>query len=68
VSAALNGRAIGVARLDEGWQEIAFATRARDWNYGFNLLDLTFSYALAPDSSTGDRRALSAALDRIVVE
>jgi hypothetical protein len=68
VSASLNGRAIGVARLTDGWQEITFATRGRDRRYGFNVLDLTFAYALPSDRADGDRRALSAAIDRIVVE
>jgi hypothetical protein len=68
VSASLNDRAIGVARLGDGWQEITFSTRGRDWNYGFNLLDLHFSYALPRSSSTNDRRPVSAAIDWIAVE
>jgi hypothetical protein len=66
VSASLNGRAIGIVRLEEGWQEITFPTRARAWNHGFNVLNLTFSYA-AP-GLPGDARALSAAIDRIAID
>ena len=66
VSAGLNGRALGVATLADGWQEITFRSRGRDWRYGFNVLDLQFSYATAaPD---GDGRPLSAAIDRVSVE
>jgi hypothetical protein len=66
VSASLNGRAIGVATLEDRWQQVTFETQAGDWNYGFNVLDLTFSYA-APSSSSSDKRMLSAAIDRVVV-
>ena len=67
VSAALNGRALGMAILSDGWQEITFSSRARDWRYGFNVLDLSFSYALPPDPPSNDPRALSAAIDSVIV-
>jgi hypothetical protein len=66
VSAAINGRVLGVATLRDGWQEITFPSRARDWRYGFNVLDLSFTYALPAAGS--DSRALSAAVDRVTVE
>jgi hypothetical protein len=66
VSAALNGRALGASTLAPGWQEITFASRGRDWRYGFNVLDLQFTYAVA--ARDGDGRALSAAIDRIRIE
>lgn len=65
VAAALNGRAVGVTTLREGWQEIAFASRGRDWRYGFNVLELQFSYAAPSD---GDPRPLSAAIDWLQIE
>jgi hypothetical protein len=68
VAASLNGRSIGMVRLDDRWQEISFATSRRDWNYGFNVLDLSFAYALPSAAPASDRRALSAAIDRIVIE
>lgn len=66
VSVALNGRALGVSTLSPGWQEITYASRGRDWIYGFNVLDLQFTYALPADG--GDGRALSAAIDRISID
>ena len=66
VSAALNGHALGTSTLSPGWQEMTFPARGRDWIYGFNVLDLQFSYALPVRA--GDGRALSAAIDRISVD
>ena len=66
VSAALNGHALGTSTLSPGWQEITFPARGRDWIYGFNVLDLQFSYALPVRA--GDGRALSAAIDRISID
>ncbi len=66
VAASLNGANLGSRRLADGWQEIAFDSRLRHWNVGFNVLDLTFSYSVAVPSS-GDRR-VSAAIDWIAVE
>ena len=68
VSASINGHALGAVTLAEGWQEITFQSRARAWRYGFNLLDLSFSYALAPAHPSDDRRPLSAAVDWVAVE
>jgi hypothetical protein len=68
VAGALNGRAIGVVRLQEGWQEVAFESRTRDWFYGFNVLDLRFSYAVPGAAPNADRRLLSAAIDWVRVE
>jgi hypothetical protein len=67
VSVAINGRVLGVATLADRWQEIGFPSRARDWRYGFNVLDLSFSYALPADPPSDDRRALSAAVDWVSV-
>jgi hypothetical protein len=66
VAAALNGANLGSRRLHEGWQEIVFDSGRRHWNVGFNVLDLTFSYAVPPAS--GGDRPLSAAVDWIAVE
>ena len=66
VSAAVNGRALGAATLAGGWQEITFHSRARDWRYGFNVLDLSFTYALP--GTGADKRPLSAAIDWIRIE
>jgi hypothetical protein len=66
VSAMLNGRTLGVSTLSPGWQEITFASRGGDWFYGFNVLDLQFTYAVP--MSGGDGRALSAAIDRISID
>ena len=65
VTATLNGAAIGIAALRPGWQEIAFPTRARSWNFGFNLLDLHFSYAV-PDPTSN--REFSVAIDRVTID
>ena len=66
VCAAINGQALGTSTLSPGWQEMTFPARGRDWNYGFNVLDLQFSYAVPARGE--DRRALSAAIDRISVD
>jgi hypothetical protein len=66
VAAALNGANLGSRRLHDGWQEIVFDSGRRHWNVGFNVLDLTFSYAVPPAS--GGDRPLSAAVDWIAVE
>ena len=65
--ATLNDRAIGGAKLREGWQEIAFTAARRQWRYGFNVLNLNFAYAI-PDTPAGDGRALAAAIDRVTIE
>ena len=65
VTATLNGAAIGIAALRPGWQEIAFPTRPRFWNFGFNLLDLHFSYAV-PDPTSN--REFSVAIDRVTID
>ena len=51
-----------------GWQEISFQSRARAWRYGFNVLDLSFSYAVAPVLPSDDPRPLSVAVDWVAVE
>ena len=68
MSASINGHALGAVTLAEGWQVVTFQSRARDWRYGFNLLDLSFSYALAPALPSDDSRPLSAAVDWVAVE
>ena len=67
VLATLNDKAIGGAKLRDGWQEIAFAASARQWRYGFNVLTLSFTYAI-PGASSGDRRPLAAAIDRVTID
>jgi hypothetical protein len=64
VSAALNGKPIGVVALDPGWQRISFHARRRYWNYGFNVLELYFGYAIP--EGTSDRK-LSAGIDRVEI-
>lgn len=66
VSASLNGKPIGLVSLDAGWQRISFHTRRRYWNYGFNVLDLYFGYAIADDKDRSDRK-LSAGIDRVEI-
>jgi len=68
VAVALNGRGLGMAALTDGWQEIRLTSRSRDWNYGFNVLDLSFSYAAPLQPESGDKRALAAAVDWIAIE
>ena len=68
VAVALNGRGLGVAALTDGWQEIRLTSRGRDWNYGFNVLDLSFSYAAPLQPGSGDKRAVAAAVDWIAIE
>ena len=68
MSASINGHALGAVTLAEGWQEISFQSRARAWRYGFNVLDLSFSYAVAPALPSDDPRPLSAAVDWVAVE
>ncbi len=68
MSASINGHALGAVTLAEGWQEISFQSRARAWRYGFNMLDLSFSYAVAPALPSDDPRPLSAAVDWVAVE
>jgi hypothetical protein len=65
MTALLNGRAVGTTVLQSGWQEVSFPADARLWMFGFNVLDLHFSYALPGPSST---KELSVAIDRITVE
>jgi len=57
-----------MAALRDGWQEIRLTSRSRDWNYGFNVLDLSFSYAAPLQPESGDKRALAAAVDWIAIE
>ena len=57
-----------MAAITDGWQEIRLTSRGRDWNYGFNVLDLSFSYAAPLQSESGDKRALAAAVDWIAIE
>ena len=65
MTAALNGSAIGTSALRSGWQEVSFAAPGRLWNFGFNVLDLHFSYALPEPSTT---QQLSVAIDRVTID
>jgi hypothetical protein len=67
VVASLNDKPIGGVKLREGWQEIELTASRRQWRYGFNVLNLSFAYAI-PGSTAGDTRALAAAVDRVTVE
>jgi hypothetical protein len=64
VSASLNGKPIGFVTLDSGWQRISFHAQRRYWNYGFNVLELYFAYAIPEGSSD---RKLSAGIDRVEI-
>ena len=68
VAVALNGRGLGMSALAEAGRRFAFPSRGRDWNYGFNVLDLAFSYAAPLNPGSGDQRALAAAIDWITIE
>jgi hypothetical protein len=70
VIASLNGHALGGRALDPGWQEITFKPSRRDWLYGFNVIDLHFSYAGPRQQVTGAGRTTnsSAAVDYVIVE
>jgi hypothetical protein len=64
VTASVNEVGIGTTLLQPGWQEISFTARRRLWVFGFNVLNLYFSYALpGPDG-----RELSVAIDRITID
>jgi len=66
VSAALNGKPLGSVALQSGWQDISFNAPGRIWTYGFNVLDLYFSYSLPePSPST---KVVSAGIDRITIQ
>jgi hypothetical protein len=65
VTATLNGVGIGTTSLRSGWQEVSFPAPARLWTFGFNVLNLYFSYALPGTSAT---KELSAAIDRVAVD
>lgn len=66
VSAVLNGHRLGHATLGEEWADVTFRAPRKAWYYGFNLLELHFSWAVA-GSDTRDPRRLSAAVDAIRV-
>ncbi len=68
VAVSLNGRGLGMAALADGWQEIRLNSRGRDWNYGFNVLDLAFSFAAPANPESGDQRPVAAAVDWIRIE
>ena len=64
VSASVNDVGIGTTVLQPGWQEISFPARRRLWVFGFNVLNLYFSYALPGPGG----RELSVAIDRITID
>ena len=64
VTASVNDVGIGTTLLQPGWQEISFPARRHLWVFGFNVLNLYFSYAL-PGSGG---RELSVAIDRITID
>jgi hypothetical protein len=65
ITATLNGAGIGTTELRSGWQEVSFSAAARHWHFGFNVLDLHFSYAL-PGPSTA--KELSVAIARVTID
>jgi hypothetical protein len=69
VEAVLNGHTLGVVDIDVDWTDWRFPAPRRDWYYGFNLLELRFSHALAPPNSATDVEILplSAAVDSILL-
>lgn len=72
VLASLNGHAIGVATLREGWQVISFATERAHWTYGLNVLELFFDYSAPVDgivgSDPGEPLDTPGAIDFIAVD
>ena len=64
VTASLNGHPIGAAALGTGWQRISFPAPRRSWNYGFNVLELYFGYAIAEGTS---ERKVSVGIDRVEI-
>jgi len=67
-AAALNGKSVGLVALRSGWQEVTFRVPAPAWRYGFNVLDLHFSYAMAEAGVPAGAKRLSVAIDRISVD
>ena len=46
VAAVLNGHTLGLSVLGSEWTDLTFVAPRKTWYYGFNLLELRFSYAL----------------------
>jgi hypothetical protein len=69
VTAQLNGRTLGEAALEPGWQEIVFDAPRSTWLYGFNVLDLQVHApsAVAADAG-GEPPARSIGIDRVTIE
>jgi glycosyl transferase family 87 len=68
---SLNGHTLGTAPLKDGWQDVACRARRSDWIYGFNLLELSFSYAAPrPDAQvhTVPPKQYAAAIDFLKIE
>ena len=55
--------------LDIGWQDIDFEAQRSFWHHGFNVLDLSFAYAIsgAETKTSDDQRKLSVAVDRVTL-
>ena len=68
IAASLNGRPIGTVDLIDAWQEVTLHAPARDWLYGFNLLELDMSYSEHSPASDVSARSISIAVDRVVVD
>ena len=68
VAVRLNGSLLGRRPLEGGRQVVELAVPGERWRTGENLLVFDFAYAVAPaavDPSSGDRRSLAVAFDRL---
>jgi hypothetical protein len=67
VSAVLNGHTLGAEDVPPDWTDVRFRAPRRDWYYGFNLLELRFSYAAAPPPGQPAVGPVAAGIDLISV-
>jgi hypothetical protein len=70
LGASLNGVALSLAPVREGWETIEIPTDAARWHGGVNRLRLEFGWARRPIDvgMGGDARPLAAAVDYVRVE
>ena len=71
VAAVLNGHTLGLSVLGSEWTDLTFVAPRKTWYYGFNLLELRFSYALPLGqdvASEGTGTRVSAAVDVVRIE
>lgn len=69
MAAVLNGHPLGLAALRSDWTDAVFRAPRSRWYYGFNVLELRFTYAIAPlqVGESGETRKLSGAIDAVKV-